>query len=301
MQIIRPSILIVVFLVLIVVLVNTVAASVEIVGTLQNVNGFALPGKVTVIQEEPHLRFTTYEVEEDGLFRFTSDSMGALVLHAVAMDHPPAEQVIAAGTTGIITVNFTLPLGQNVQVRVVDSEGKAVQGAELRVRYYEPEKFARQVSFEREERTDGNGQILLRDVGIGVPFVVDVLVPHHLPVSSALIMLAAGETQMEDIVLGEPGATVIVELRNELDGSPVPDTWITLLADPAGLPAEHHDSWLHHRAFRQRAVSSALGNAQFTGVPPGRVLVRVKTETDVIQEWADTVSDQEHRIVLRVP
>ena len=277
------------------------AAPVEIVGTLQNVDGLTLPGKITVIQEVPHLSFTTHEVEEDGLFQFTGNTEGDLVLHAMATGHPPAERVILAGTTGVVTANFTLPLGQNVQVRVVDAEGNAVEGAELRVRYYEPDKPSRQVSFDREERTDGDGYLLLQDVGIEVPFVVDVLTPHHPPASSRLTALALGETQMEDIILGDRGATVVVELLDAQGLSPVPDTWITLLADPDGLAAEDWDSWLHHRAFRQRAVTSALGNARFTGVPPGRVLVRVKTEIGIAQEWTDAVSDQEHRITLRTP
>ena len=283
------------------VLTSVAAAPVEIVGALQNANGFPLSGKITVIQEVPHLSFTTHEVEEDGQFRFASDSTGTLVIHAAAMGHPSAERVIAAGTTGVVRVNFTLPLGQDVQVRVVDPEGNAVAGAEVRVRYYEPERPSRRVSFDREERTDGDGRLVLQAVGIQVPFVVDVLAPHHPPVSSYLTRLAAGETQMEDIVLGEPGARVVVELLDNEGLSPVPDTWITLLADPAGLAAEHRDSWLHHRAFRQRAVTSKLGNAQFTGVPHGRILVRVRTADESIQEWGDAVSNQELRLRLWMP
>lgn len=282
-------------------LASGAAAPVEIVGTLQNVNGFSLPGKITVVQEVPHLSFTTHEVEEDGLFRFTSDSAGAMVLHAIAPDHPSAERVIAAGTTGVVTVDFTLPLGQGVEVRVVDSDRNPVEGAELRVRYHEPEKPARQVSFDREERTDGDGRLVLQDVGIQVPFVVDVLAPNYLPVSSKLTKLGDGETKMDDIVLGEPGATVIVELLDDKGVSPVPDTRVTLLADPAGLADDDRDSWLHYRRFRQWAVTSDLGNVRFAGVPPGRILVRVKTETGSTQEWGDAVSNQELRVLLWMP
>ena len=215
-------------------------------------------------------------------------------------DTPPAERVILAGTTGVVTANFTLPLGQDVQVRVIDAEGSAVEGAELRVRYHEPEKPARQVSFEREERTDGDGRLLLRDVGIQVPFVVDVLAPHHLPVSSRLTELEEGETQMEDIVLGEPGG----DGGGGTAGSqllPVPDTWVGLLADPAGLPTKDHDSWLHHRAFRQRMVTSPLGNVRFTGAPPGHILLRVKTETGTAQEQSIALSKEEIRVSLELP
>ena len=282
-------------------LVSVVAAPVEVVGTLQNVNGFPLSGKITVIQEVPHLRFTPHEVDEDGRFRFASDSEGPLVIHASATGHPSAERVITGGTTGVVRVNFTLPLGQDVQVRIVDPEGNAVAGAEVRVRYHEPERSARRVAFHREERTDGDGRLLLRDVGIQVPFVVDVLAPHYPPISSRLIHLGDDETQMDEIVLDEPGARVVVELLDREGLSPVPDTWITLLADPAGLAEEDRDSWLHHRAFRQRAVTSTLGNARFTGVPPGRILVRVRTADETIQEWGDAVSNQELRMSLRMP
>ena len=277
------------------------AEPVKIVGTLQDVDGFSLSGKITVIQERPQLRFTTHEVGNDGLFKFTSDSEGPMVLHAAAIGHPSAEHVIDAGTTGTVTVDFMLLLGQDVQVRVVDAEGNPVEAAELRVRYREPEKPVRQVSFDRPERTDSDGRFLLQDVGIQMPFVVDVLAPNYAPASSKLTKLEEGETQMDDIVVGTPGATVVVELLDDKGVSPVPDTWVTLLADPAGLASEDRDSWLHYQAFRQRAVTSSLGSVRFTGVPPGRVLVRVKTETGSAKAWADAVSKQETPVSLRLP
>ena len=62
-------------------------------------------------------------------------------------------------------------------------------------------------------------------------------------------------------------------------GDPVPDMLVRLIADPAGYSAEARGSWLHSLAFRQRMVTSARGSARFTGVPPGRIIVRVKTPT----------------------
>ena len=114
MQSISVSLTIAVFLALIALLVAATAAPVEIVGALQNVNG----SSIAAVQEEPYVIFATYEAEEDGLFRFTGNSMGALVLHGRSMEHPPAERVIAARTT----VSFTVPLSQDVQVRIVDEE-----------------------------------------------------------------------------------------------------------------------------------------------------------------------------------
>ena len=199
---------------------------------------------------------------------------------------------------GLVTVGFALPVGQDVQVRVVDAEGRGVPGAALRVRYHEPGKPLRRVAFDPEELTDGDGRLLLRDVGIEVPFVVDVLAPHYPPVSSERARLAAGKTAMEDIVLGKPGATVVVELVDK-DDAPVPGAAVTLLADPAGLADDARGSWLHHRAFRQRAVTSALGNVRFSGVPPGRVIVRAKTRSEAIEQRAVAVSNQELRVTLR--
>ena len=184
-----------------------------------------------------------------------------------------------------------------MQVRVVDAEGRGVPGAALRVRYHEPGKPLRRVAFETEDLTDGDGRMMLRDVGIEVPFVVDVLAPHYPPISSERTKLAAGKTEMEDIVLGKPGATVVVGLVDKA-GNAVSGAGVMLLADPAGLPAEARGSWLHHRAFRQRGVTSALGNVRFTGVPPGRIIVRVKTADAAIEHRGTAVSDQELQVSL---
>ncbi len=187
-----------------------------------------------------------------------------------------------------------------MKVRVVDSLGNGVPGAALRVRYDEPEKPSQRVSFETEERTDGDGYRLLQSVGIQVPFVVDVLAPNYPPTSSKLTKLAAGETQMEDIVFGQPDATVVVGLVDKV-GNAVSGAGILLLADPAGLPADSRGSWLHHRAFRQRAMTSSLGNARFTGVPPGRIIVPVKTASDTLEHRATAVSNEELRVDLVLP
>ncbi len=118
--------------------------------------------------------------------------------------------------------------------------------------------------------------------------------------SSKRTKLAAGDTLLEDVVLGKPGATVVVELRDKA-GEPVADAEVKLIADPAGYPIEARGSWLHPLAFRQRAVTSAQGHARFTGVPPGRILVRMKTATDSIEQQGVAVSNEELRLTLRMP
>ena len=88
---------------------------------------------------------------------------------------------------------------------------------------------------------------------------------------------------MDHIVLGEPEATAVVELEDK-GREGVPDTGVMLVADPAGYPAEARGSWLHPLGFRQIAVTSAQGNARFTGVPPGRIIVRVKSSDGASQQ-----------------
>ena len=137
-------------------------------------------------------------------------------------------------------------------------------------------------------------------MGIQVPFVVDVLAPNYPPASSKQTKLVAGQTEMTDIVLGEQGAAVVVEYVDKT-GSPAPDATVILLADPAGLPSAARGSWFHARAFRQRAVTSALGNARFSGVPPGRIIVRVKNSNGVAEHRGIAVSGQELQIRLWMP
>ena len=105
---------------------------------------------------------------------------------------------------------------------------------------------------------------------------------------------------MQDIVLGEPGAIVVVEILDKA-GDPVPNASVMLLADPAGVPEEARGSWLHSRAFRQQAMTSVLGNARFIGVPPGRIIVRMKTPTDSIEQRTVAVSNQELLVSLVSP
>ena len=279
-------------------LTSALTAPVKIVGTLQNVDGDSLDGTITSVQEVPSLIFTSHKVV-NGSFEIEADFRGELVLHARAPKHSSKERVISSGSGEVVFVDFVLPLGQDVKVRVIDALGQSVPGTVLQVRYHEPDQPWRRMLFDRDNLTDGDGRTLLRDVGISVPFVVDVLAPNYPPTSSELTNLSEGETEMEDIVLGEPGARVMVGLVDK-DDSPVPNASVVLLADPAGILAKAKDSWLHQRAFRQRAVTSALGNASFSGVPPGRVIVRVKTLTSAIEHRSVVVANQELRIFLEV-
>ena len=52
---------------------------------------------------------------------------------------------------------------------------------------------------------------------------------------------------------------------------------------------------------QQRAVTSALGDTRFAGVPPGRIIVRVKTPTATSEQRGVAVSNQELELSLRMP
>ena len=285
-------------------LVGTAAAApIEIVGTLRNTNGVPLSGQISIFQEVPHLIATHHTVDKTGSFKIASDSRGGLVIHAAANGHASVEIVIPSGATGVVSVDFALPPARDLQGRVVDSLGSGVPAAAVRVRYHEPGKAVRRVSFDdaEEKRNDGDGRFLVRDVGINVPFVLDVLASDYVPTSSRQIRLAAGEVKVDEIVvsLDKRGASVVVQVLDKEDRA-VGDAAVTLLADPAGLGAEARGSWLHPKAFRQRGVTSLLGNVRFRGVPPGRIIVRVKTVDSATEQRAVVSEGQELRVTLRM-
>ena len=275
------------------------AAPVEIVGTLRDVNGVALSGQISIFQEVPHLTVTHHPVDKTGSFRVAGNSLGGLVIYASAEYHASAERVISSEASGVVFVNFALPPAQNIQGRVIAPLGQGVSDAAVRVRYHEPDKPVRRVAFDRDERTDGDGRFLIPNVGIQVPFVVDVLAPDYPPASSKRMKLASGETKLDDIVLDQRGAGVVVQVLDKADRV-IADAAVTLLADPAGMGADARGSWLHYRAFRQRGVTSRLGNVRFRGVPPGRIIVRVKTAGSATEQRAVVSAGQELRVTLRI-
>lgn len=280
-------------------LCSAAASPVEIVGTLRDTNGTALSGQISVFQEVPYLTVTHYQTDATGSFRIASNSQGGLVLYATAKDHASAESVILSGASGTVTLNIVLPVAQDIEGRVIDNLGNGVPRAAVRVRYHEPGKPVRRVGFDRGERTDGDGRFLIQDVGIQVPFVVDVLAADYPPASSKRTKLAAGETTVDDIALGERGAVVVVHVLDKADTA-ASDVRVMLLADPSGVGDDARGSWLHHRAFRQRGFTSRLGNVRFTGVPPGRIIARIKTVDGTTEQRAVVSSGQELNITLRI-
>ena len=82
--------------------------------------------------------------------------------------------------------------------------------------------------------TDDEGNFVLDNVGIELPFYVDVLAPRYPPAHSKQLKLAAGTTKIEKIVLGEKGATVVVEV-NDKAGEPLEGVEVVLFVDPANF------------------------------------------------------------------
>lgn len=281
-------------------LLMAVAASgapVVITGSLVDANKQSLSGNLSVFQEKPEIAVTHYEVE--GTFEISANSEGGLVLHAWAEGHPSVEHVVESGASGKLEINFTLPLGQEVIGRVVDEHGNGLEGAALQVRYDEPHKSIRRVLMEQDVLTDGDGQFTLPNVGVGKPFYIDVYAPSYLAKSSKRIKLEAGQQKVNDIILEDPGGTVVVELVNE-DGLPVSGVEVLLFADTAAWPQDAEGSWLHHNSFEQRGTASEHGNVRFSGVPPGRIAVEVKTKDGRVTEELTAVANQETKVTLSV-
>ena len=276
-------------------------APVELLGTLQNRKGDPVSGTITVIENGPPLVLSHYQVDETGKFRIRGDAARGLVLHARAPDHASEEKLVSPGTSGTFALHFVLPIGQSVEGRVVDANGKGVPGASVRVRYHEPSKPVRSVASDAEEITDGAGRFKFHNVGADVLFVVDVHASNYIAATSPQFKIDEGESlPLEDIVLGRSGATVVASLLDK-DDDPMRGVEVTLVADPAGLSAEAHGSWLHHRSFRQQKSTSSLGNVRFSGVPPGRIIVRAKAPSGAIEERTSVVEKQDLRLLLRAP
>lgn len=62
-------------------------------------------------------------------------------------------------------------------------------------------------------------------------------------------------------------------------------TGVTVILVSIGVLGSN-DIAKHGRRYYRRERTSSLGNARFTGVPPGRVIVRVKTPTDSTEQRA---------------
>ncbi len=107
---------------------------------------------------------------------------------------------MAAAVTGRVTMHFSLPPGQDVCGRVADLHGNGVSGPTVRAHYDEPGKPTRRVTFKPDSHTDGNGEVLVRDVGIQVPFYINVLAPSYAPTQSKRFKFFSGEAKLGDIL-----------------------------------------------------------------------------------------------------
>ena len=210
---------VIVGLVFLILFACSVPDDVRIVGTLQDIDDKPLSGKITMIQEVLGKSITVqvHEVKDDGQFQFMSDSRGSLVLRATASGHASSEQVVVAGTMSEDEVNFKLTPARDIRFRVLDANSRGVAGAELRIR--RPDESKRRILFDRIQRSDADGRVLLRNVFHDGPVNVDVLVPPEFhPRSFNVTDLNARSIQREDedivLQLG-PSAGTAVDVDKE--------------------------------------------------------------------------------------
>ena len=84
----------------------------------------------------------------------------------------------------------------------------------------------------------------------------------------------------------------IFELRQQGEWGPVQGMGAKGAASVSGIRA---------LPIRQRKTMSCLGNVRFSGVPPGRIIIRTKGRLRAVEERTSVSEGQELRVVLRVP
>ena len=168
----------------------------------------------------------------------------------------------------------------------MNSEGSGVPGAAIRVRYHEPEKPLRRVAFDAEEETDDDGEFIIPNLGVDVPFVVDVNARDYVATSSEQYKITSDTNALpKSTVLSEKGGTVVAQLRDK-QGNPLPGVQVIIMADPSGRPSGSRGSWLHAKSLHQIGSTSSLGNIRLSGVSTGNILVRAKFNEGVVEQRA---------------
>ena len=274
--------------------------SVEISGSLRGADGEPLGGTVAIFEEGPDLAVTTYPVESGGDFRISARTRHGILVHVSAEGRPPDERHLPPGTSGRLRLDFALPGAQRLSGRVLDSDGRGVAGAAVHARYHEPGRSLRRAAFHAFHRTDGDGSFTLRDVGVGVPFFVDVHAVGYRPASFGPMTRERGHANVGNVVLEEEGGTVVVQLRDR-SGSAVSSARVALLADPAGYRPHERGSLLHGRAFHQRTGTDSSGTARFAGVPAGRVRIHAATPDGEARFQGAVAEKQVLTVPLTVP
>ena len=287
------------FLVLLSLAARLLAQPVQIVGTIRSVDGNPLTGSVDIIEEGPHFRVTPHRVGQSGVFRVSANAQHGIVVTVRPDNHPPDERYIAPGSEGTVNLDFELPLAHDITGRIVDGRGFGVVGATVQARYHEPTRPQRRSAFHDMSSTDGDGFFTLQSIGIDSPFYIDVHAPSHRPATSELIRLTEGNTSVGDIVLGEAGGIVVIQVVDDA-GVGVSGAQVILLADPSGYRSRERGSLLHNRGFRQVNRTSQFGNVRFSGVPSGRIFIHARLGTREVQSLAQVDEAERLRIILSI-
>ena len=131
--------------------------SARLVGTLRDVNGALLNGKIDIIAEGRDLTVDTHLIGADGEFLIHVTTEHGIVVHASTNGHPPEEHYIPPLTQGTVPIDFVFPMGRTLVGRVIDQDEVGVENATVHVRYHEPTRPLRRAAFHEFQVTDGDG------------------------------------------------------------------------------------------------------------------------------------------------
>lgn len=249
---------------------------IRVTGTLSDADGRPVAGLIHAIEVGPGFSIDNVMADEDGRFSLSVRTRYGALIRVSSEDHPPEEHYIEPGSAGDVRLDFSFLRAQDLTGRIVNEYGIGIAAATVHVRYHEPGMPYRRSAFHDLHETGPDGTYSVRNVGIEVPFRIDVHAPGYVPVSSEKLERKLGDVRIPEITLTEKGGTVGVRVVDKA-GVPVDGADVTVLADPAGYEAHEHGSLIHARGFSQVSATLRSGEAWFSGVPAGRIRILAKS------------------------
>lgn len=136
-------------------------------------------------------------------------------------------------------------------------------------------------------------------VGAGVPFYFDVYAPGCLAKTSREFNLSAGQNRVGAIILDDPVRSAYISVMDK-SGALVANAEVSMLAGKSSLSDKSLDSWLHYDSYYQISRTSSGGTVRFSGIPPGTILVTVKSADSSAEAESTVKAGEEASITVNL-